>query len=813
MTHNKANKSKILALILGLTMCLALMLGIVFASPTFAAYAAGETQIDTLGVAFRKVEVGNTLDAAFEFEDATTKTLKVPAGANYTATLEFVSKDGQKIQLWDKYDASLPWSRVETQFIEQNVAYYVRVCFKTNEGYKFVKDLPRLRSNMKVLGAELGKGKDVELWDSAGINSIATIVKMSFLITKGMTYIGNTQTVYPEIGKSVTGTIGSAGVDTGFFISGAPAPYTFEKKIAPVGTIVETQKSEMLNTYDCNYQITAVNSMDYGTMYITATAANGKTCDIPVRIAAVSGGHEHTWVEKIEKIDFEHHGYTKCTDPACPGVAPAFDKGSQYAVHEFVGGCTEKCTTCGDLGNPNAKHNLKLIAVKPATCSTTGMKAHYTCEGCGKYFDEGKNETTEAALTIPATGDHNYGAWVSNGNGTHTSTCTTCSHSETKNCSGGTATCENKAVCSVCGAEYGEKLGHDWNAWVSNGDGTHTRTCKRDSGHKENGTCSGGKATCTSKAVCDVCRTPYGDTVPHNTTQYGGKDSSGHWDTCSTCDNKFNFEAHTPDREKADETNPVKCTKCDFVIESALAHTTHHTTLVPGEDATCMKEGKKPYYRCDGCEVKFEDKEATKPITDESTLVIAKAHKFGAWVPEVPATEETEGVKGHKDCTFCGKHFDENGTEIADLTIAKLVKVEVTVVGGTGGGRLTVGESATVTAEDKEGKVFKGWKDESGEIVSTQKEYTFTVAEGRTLTAVYEDAPVANDGLSGGQIAGIVIGTLLLAGIGGFAIFWFAVKKKTFADLGVALKKGFTAIGNFFKNLGAKIKSLFTKKK
>ena len=791
MTHTRANKSKVLALILGLTMCLALMLGIAMASPTNTVYAAGETEIDTLGVAFRKVEVGNTLDAAFEFEDATTKTLKVPAGANYTATLEFVSKDGQKIQLWDKYDASLPWSRVETQFIEQNVAYYVRVCFKTNEGYKFVKDLPRLRSNMKVLGAVLGKGEDVELWDSAGINSIATIVKMSFLITKGMTYIGNTQTVYPEIGKSVTGTIGIAGVDTGFFISGAPAPYTFEKKIAPVGTIVETQKSEMLNTYDCNYQITAVNSMDYGTMYITATAANGKTCDIPVRIAAVSGGHEHTWVEKIEKIDFEHHGYTKCTDPACPGVAPAFDKGSHYASHEFVGGCTEKCTTCGDLGNHNAKHNLKLIAVKPATCSTTGMNAHYTCEGCGKYFDEGKNETTEAALTIPATGDHNYGAWVSNLDGTHTSTCTTCSHSETKNCSGGTATCENKAVCSVCGAEYGEKLGHDWNAWVSNGDGTHTRTCKRDSGHKENGTCSGGKATCTSKAVCDVCRTPYGDTLPHNTTQYGGKDSSGHWDTCSTCDNKFNFEAHTPDREKADETNPVKCTKCDFVITPALGHI-HNTTFVDEVGATCMKEGSKSYYKCSGCEVKFEDKEATKPITDESTLVIAKAHKFGAWIDEVPATEEKEGTKGHKDCDFCGKHFDENGTEIADLTIAKLVKAEVTVVGGTGGGRLTVGENATVTAEDKEGKVFKGWKDESGKIVSAEKSYTFKVTGATTLTAVYEDAPAEKEGLSGGAIAGIVIGSVAVAGIGGFAIFWFAVKKKTFADLIAAIKALFT---------------------
>lgn len=150
-------------------------------------------------------------------------------------------------------------------------------------------------------------------------------------------------------------------------------------------------------------------------------------------------------------------------------------------------------------------------------------------------------------------------------------------------------------------------------------------------------------------------------------------------------------------------------------------------------------------------------------------------------------------------------HFRNEGTAPS---------VEIKVEGGTGAGTYTQGESVTITAnEPAEGKVFKGWKDASGKIVSTQKEYTFTVAEGRTLTAVYEDAPVVKEGLSGGQIAGIVIGTLLLAGIGGFAIFWFAVKKKTFADLGVALKKGFTEIGNFFKNLGAKIKALFTKKK
>ena len=139
--------------------------------------------------------------------------------------------------------------------------------------------------------------------------------------------------------------------------------------------------------------------------------------------------------------------------------------------------------------------------------------------------------------------------------------------------------------------------------------------------------------------------------------------------------------------------------------------------------------------------------------------------------------------------------------------------VEIKVEGGTGAGTYTQGDSVTVTAEDKDGKVFIGWQDESGKIVSTNKSYTFTVTEATTLTAVYEDAPAAKKGLSGGAIAGIVIGSVLLAGIGGFAIYWFAISKKTFADLGVALKKVFTAIGNFFKNLGAKIKALFTKKK
>ena len=191
----------------------------------------------------------------------------------------------------------------------------------------------------------------------------------------------------------------------------------------------------------------------------------------------------------------------------------------------------------------------------------------------------------------------------------------------------------------------------------------------------------------------------------------------------------------------------------------------------------------------------------------------ATGKRFSGWT--------IEGISG-LDTTKTSLTFNMPAGNVTATANYEDIEYTITVNGGTGGGTYKQGDEVTVTAEDKEGKEFVGWQDERGKIVSTEKSYKFTVSEETTLTAVYEDKssgggeitpPAKKDGLSGGQIAGIVIGTLLLAGIGGFAIFWFAVKKKTFADLGIALKKGFTAIGNFFKNLGAKIKSLFTKKK
>ena len=184
--------------------------------------------------------------------------------------------------------------------------------------------------------------------------------------------------------------------------------------------------------------------------------------------------------------------------------------------------------------------------------------------------------------------------------------------------------------------------------------------------------------------------------------------------------------------------------------------------------ATCKEKGKMKYTAT------FVN--TAFAVQEKEVDIDFAPHTFGAWKDEIPATTEEFGTKGHKDCTVCGKHFDKDGNEITELIIAKIGTYNVVINGESK--FYADGESVTVTAEDKEEKIFKGWQDESGEIVSTEKSYTFTVTRDRSLTAVYEDAPTTNKGLSDRQIAEIVISSVVVVGLGGLTIFWFVIKKK-----------------------------------
>ena len=427
-----------------------------------------------------------------------------------------------------------------------------------------------------------------------------------------------------------------------------------------------------------------------------------------------------------------------------------------------------KCNVCGDLfadaGGVNSltEEQVKrpagheygdLVPKQEPTCKQTGMHAHYKCSVCNKYFDESKTEKTVAELTIPIDPNaHDFGAWiaevpatcVANGMKAHYK-CTGCGKYFDEN--------KNETTEEALKTPISPYYGHSFGFWVEE---------------------------------------------QYATCQAPGRKGYKH---CSICNKDYDAS----NKEITDWVIPINPDGHEL------------GDLVAEVPATCKDPGVKEHRDCRLCG-KHCDPISRKEIAD-LTIPTTNNHTYGELIPEVPATTTEFGVKEHKDCTVCGRHFDKDGNEITELRIAKIGTHNVVINGESK--FYAHGESVTVTAEDKDGKVFTGWQDESGEIVSTKKEYTFNVEGEKTLTAVYEDKssgggeitpPAKKDGLSGGQVAGIVSGSVLLAGIGGFAIFWFAVKKKTFADLGVALKKGFTAMGNFFKTLGAKIKALFTKK-
>lgn len=418
--------------------------------------------------------------------------------------------------------------------------------------------------------------------------------------------------------------------------------------------------------------------------------------------------------------------YIKCTSSKITGLA-AGEYQIRYAENEnYLAGADVTVTIA-------ISHNFgALIEETPATCIDDGMKAHYYCSDCKKFFDESKNETTEKALTIPATGVHTFGALI---------------EEKPATCIDGGMKAHYK--CTVCGKYF---------------DADKNETTE------------------------DALKTPISPYYGHHfgfwveeeyaTCQTPGRKGYKH---CSICNKDY------------DASNTVIT---DFVIP---VNPDGHELgdLVAEVPATCKDTGVKAHRDCNLCR-KHCDPITRKEIAD-LTIPTTNNHTYGELIPEVPATTEDFGVKEHKDCTVCGKHFDKDGNEITELKIAKIGTHNVVINGESK--FYAHGESVTVTAEDKEGKEFVGWKDASGKIVSTQKEYTFVVKDGMVLTAVYQDkapgggtidgeiAPAPDkNGLSGGQIAGIVIGSVAGVGIVGFAIFWFVVKKKTFAELISAIK-------------------------
>ena len=190
--------------------------------------------------------------------------------------------------------------------------------------------------------------------------------------------------------------------------------------------------------------------------------------------------------------------------------------------------CTEKakCGVCGaEKGEPKGHLYGDFVSNGDGThkkvCSACGDEIKGKCTG-GKAtcVEKAKCDVCHGEYGEFDTNNHDLQTVQNVGENTHTTTCkrTGCTYSVTENCSGGKATCTEKATCKVCGGKYGEvDLTNHAYKWKSNGDGTHTEVCSRDESHKgrtEN--CSGGTANCVEKATCKVCGDKYGEIDANN---------------------------------------------------------------------------------------------------------------------------------------------------------------------------------------------------------------------------------------------------------------------------------------------------------
>ena len=266
--------------------------------------------------------------------------------------------------------------------------------------------------------------------------------------------------------------------------------------------------------------------------------------------------HTHTYSTTWSTDETNHWHECTCGDK------------KDVAAHTPGAAATETtpqtCTICGyvikaALGhthNFNQKNTSETYLKSAATCTKKAVY-YYSCT-CG----EKGTETFESGETAP----HSYSTEWSSDETNHWHKCANCDAVADK---AAHVDANKDHNCDVCG--------------------------KKMSDHK------GGTATCKEKATCSICGQKYGDLAPHNYKTTWSTDETNHWHECSVCGDKKDVAAHTPGAA-ATETTPQTCTICGYVIKAALGHTHNFNQKNTSETylksaATCTKKAVY-YYSC-----------------------------------------------------------------------------------------------------------------------------------------------------------------------------------------------------------------------
>ena len=161
--------------------------------------------------------------------------------------------------------------------------------------------------------------------------------------------------------------------------------------------------------------------------------------------------------------------------------------------------------------------------------------------------------------------------------------------------------------------QTGDAHTHDWSAWTSNGDGTHSRCCTCNAVETVN--CSGGTATCKDKAVCEICKESYGSLDPNNHTD--------------------------------------------------LKH-------IDAKAATVAEEGNIEYWYCDDCKKYFSDAAAKTEITKAATVTAKLPPKITAGDGAAVTQGEKKELTFTSDASFADfLRVELDGTALEEKNYTK----------------------------------------------------------------------------------------------------------------------------------------------
>ena len=267
-----------------------------------------------------------------------------------------------------------------------------------------------------------------------------------------------------------------------------------------------------------------------------------------------------------------------------------------------------------------------------------------------------------------------------------------------------TPTCTTGKTCEKCGAEYGI-LGHKWKtpANASLGNGTHRIICLR-CGLNGTASCTGGTATCTTKAVCEACGGKYGKrnlnnhALVHYDAQAPTCTKPG-WDAFDTCPRCYyttfraipalkhdleHHEAKAPTCTEKGWDAYDTCSRCDYTTRKELPTLNHALEQHAAKAPTCTEIGWNAYDTCSRCDhttyaelpALNHDYQAVtvEPTceTDGYTVFTCSrckdsytadptdklGHQFGAWSPNGTGSQSADCLRqgcAHTGSTDCRK--------------------------------------------------------------------------------------------------------------------------------------------------------------